>query len=233
MGGAGSQGGLHPVQCSAAPADPPPSRRGKVSQVLLKSESNPLRNHCGHSDRSRRTCGLFVSVFLLTPHPSAQMCGAVRGRALGWRGGGSGCMRHPRTLGKAWKGKAPYLPSSSYSWYSSVKRVQVVVAMMGFVVFFFPPRTVVGVRNARCVAADGRTSGHSLRPPPNLRTVQLLAGARTSTLTHTRTRSQTRSRARNNAQGSADGGLVCGEDGLFKYHTGWRCELTAWRASTD
>lgn len=78
--------------------------------------------------------------------------------------------------------------------------------MMGF---FFPPRTVVGVRNALCVAADGRTSGHSLRPPLNLRTVQMLAGARTSTLTHTRTRSQTRSQARNNAQGSADG-LVCG-----------------------
>lgn len=61
-------------------------------------------------------------------------------------------------------------------------------------VFFFPPRTVAGVRNARCVAADGRTSGHSLRPPLNLRTVRLLAGART--------RLQTRSQARNNAHGS-------------------------------
>lgn len=91
MGGAGSQGGLHPVQCSAAPADPPPSRQGKVSQVLLKSESNPLRN-CGHSDHFRGTCGLFVSVFVLTPHPSAQMCGAASRmvRALGW-GGQAAC----------------------------------------------------------------------------------------------------------------------------------------------
>lgn len=51
-----------------------------------------------------------------------------------------------------------YLPSSSYSWYSSVKRVQVVVAMM---------QDGCGrVRNARCVAADGENLGLcSLRPP--------------------------------------------------------------------
>lgn len=91
--------------------------------------------------------------------------------------------------------------------------------------FFFPPRTVAGVRNARCVAADGRTSGHSLRPPQNLRTVQLLAGAHT--LTHSRTRSQTRSQAHTVRMMVTFCAGAGGEDGRFKYHTRWRCELTA------
>lgn len=233
MGGAGSQGGLHPVQCSAAPAAPSLSRYGKVSQVQLKYESNPLRN-CGHSDHFRCTCRLFVCVFVLTPHPSAQMCRTASPmvRALGW-----GVRQHaaPPDTRKRVKGKSALLAELLVQLVFIRKTRTSCRCHDGC---FFLPRTVVGVRNARCVAADGRTSGHSLRPPLNLRTVQLLAHKHTSasTLPHTRTRLQTRSQARNNAQGSADGGLVCGsgrEDGLFKYHTGWRCELTAWRASTD
>lgn len=135
---------------------------------------------------------------------------------------GQAACGNPGHLEKRETYKAPYLPSSSYSWYSSVKRVQVVVAMM---FFFSPPRTVAGVRNARCVAADGRTSGHSLRPPQNLRTVQLLAGAHT--LTHSRTRSQTRSQAHTDRMMVTFCAGADGEDGRFKYHTRWRCELTA------
>lgn len=107
MGGAGPQGGLHPVQGSAAPAAQYRSRHGKVSQVLLKYESDPLRN-CGHSDHFRCTCRLFVSVFVLTPHPSAQMCRAasLMVRALGW-----GVRLHaaPPDTRKSVKGKSALL----------------------------------------------------------------------------------------------------------------------------
>lgn len=95
--------------------------------------------------------------------------------------------------------KAAYLPSSSYSWYSSVKRVQVVVAMM------FPPRTAAGVRNERRVAADRRTSGlvsAHLKPP---------GGAADTRERHTRFRL-------GRTDGRTDGGfssLPGEEDGLF------------------
>lgn len=90
--------------------------------------------------------------------------------------------------------------------------------------FFPPPRTVAGVRNARCVAADGRTSGYSLRPPQNLRTVQLLAGVqRTNTNTNTLTLTHTLADALTSARGSVDGDFPLrergGEDGRFKYRT--------------
>lgn len=108
MGGAGSRGGLHPVQCSAAPAAPSLSRHGKVSQVLLKSESDPLRNR-GHSDHLEAlvVC-LFVCVFVLTPHPSAQMCRAasLMVRASGW-----GVRQHaaPPDTRKSVKGRSALL----------------------------------------------------------------------------------------------------------------------------
>lgn len=99
---------------------------------------------------------------------------------------------------------AAYLPSSSYSWYSSVKRVQVVVAMM------FPPRTGVRVPSHKCTVClylhtggpRSQVSAH-LRPPDG-GVLQLQAG------THT------------HAPGSDVSGLSAlpsNEDALFEYHT--------------
>lgn len=111
--------------------------------MVLKYESDPLMIQVLNKPILTRAVFVFVCFEGMEPRPS-----------------GSGCTR----AGDPEKRhvKAAYLPSSSYSWYSSVKRVQVVVAMMP------PPRTGAGVRNARCVAADGRTSGSvsaHLRPP--------------------------------------------------------------------
>ena len=99
-----------------------------------------------------------------------------------------------------------YLPSSSYSWYSSVKRVQVVVAMM---------QDGCGrVRNARCVAADGENLGLcSLRPP--LRPPDGSAAA-THAFTHTQ-----RERERERETRGSDRQLrgFSSSLSLFKYRT--------------
>ena len=78
-----------------------------------------------------------------------------------------------------------YLPSSSYSWYSSVKRVQVVVAMMQD-----------GCGSPECAVrrcGPGRTSGSLVSAHlSDLRTVRLQPRTHSRTHTHTQTERHTR-----------------------------------------
>lgn len=95
---------------------------------------------------------------------------------------GQAACGNPGYLEKRETCKAPYLPSSSYSWYSSVKRVQVVVAMVGF----FPSSG--GRRSPECaVRRCGRENLGTQSPPTSEPPDGSAAGRRahTYTLTHT------------------------------------------------
>lgn len=176
---------------------------------------------------------LSVCLRVLTPHPSAQMCRAasLMGRALGW-----GVRLHaaPPDTRKSVKGKSALLAELLVQLVFIRKTRTSCRCHDGFFFSLLGRSSESGMRGASLRTGEPRDTV-SAHPWTSGRFSCWPARAQALLHTHAHARRRVHRRAITHRVRLMVGlcAGAAGEDGLFKYHTGWRCELTAWRASTD
>lgn len=148
---------------------PPPPRRVHIpeSRSSPSSGSQQGRKRCSGT-AGPRTRGSGVGAARgSAPRPAAGRSWGARGAAVRARRAAMG-VPAPRGLRTARARRGSYLPISSYSWYSSVKRVQVTVVAMAVAIGLGVRSAALGRRRLRLPLAGTAATRARARETPRL-----------------------------------------------------------------